>query len=128
MTTTDEAAKQIAEKVLRRLPFPHGTTLPVEAAAFIIKEALAQREREIRAEQQAVSDVARRVGLLRKEKERANGGSRTDVAFIEGGLSAMENLLEDLVTAENDTIGDVRERVEELVATAIRHSEQQEGS
>jgi hypothetical protein len=38
--STREIAQEVAEQVCKRLPFPHGTTLPVTAVADIINAAL----------------------------------------------------------------------------------------
>lgn len=69
--------------------------------------------------QDTAMEIAKRIGLLRSEKQQANrSGNKYDIAFIDGGLGVLEKLLEDLIEVEDDTVGDVRDRAEKLIATA----------
>lgn len=78
-------------------------------------------EKALRNERErAAKTVAHKVAILRDQKRRVKNGSKYDIAFIDGGLGVMEKLLEDLIEQEGDTVGDVRDRAESLIAAAIR--------
>lgn len=80
-------------------------------------------EAELKArDERAPKLVAQKVAILRKEKLNVQSGNKYDLAFIEGGLGVMEKLLEDLIEQDGDTVGDLRDRAEAMIA-AIRNED-----